>query len=207
MLQHGVLINQNNRALALNTMNFEKDIEQCLKVLNDGGLILYPTDTVWGIGCDAANAAAVERIYSLKQRPDSKAMIVLVADESDILRHVAGPDLQVFDYLQHAKKPTTVIYDGAIGFADNLVAADGSIAIRICNDTFCKHLIKRFRKPIVSTSANISGQPAAKTFAEISTAIKQGVDYIVNYRQADTTVAEPSSLIKWNNGKAEVIRP
>jgi L-threonylcarbamoyladenylate synthase len=188
-------------------VDFENDIEHCLKTLKDGGLILYPTDTVWGIGCDASSATAIEKIYSLKKRPDNKAMIVLVADESDILRHVAGPDLQVFDYLQHAMKPTTVIYEGAIGFANNLVAADGSIAIRICSDTFCRHLIKRFRKPIVSTSANISGQAAAKTFAEISTVIKQGVDYVVSYRQMDTTVAEPSSLIKWNNGKAEVIRP
>lgn len=187
-------------------VDFEKDIEQCLEVLRKGGLILYPTDTVWGIGCDATNAAAVEKIYSLKQRPDSKAMIVLVADESDILRHVAGPDLQVFDFLQHAKKPTTVIYDGAIGFADNLVAKDGSIAIRICSDIFCRHLIKRFRKPIVSTSANISGEPVAGIFSAITNAIKQGVDYIVSHRQTDATISEPSSLIKWNSGKAEVIR-
>lgn len=187
-------------------MNFEKDIEQCLKTLNDGGLILYPTDTVWGIGCDATNAAPVEKIYKLKKRPDEKAMIVLVADESDILRHVAAPDLQVFDYLQQANKPTTVIYDGAIGFADNLVAVNGSIAIRICNDIFCRHLIKRFRKPIVSTSANISGEPVARIFPEITSHIKQGVDYIVKHRQTDATIAEPSSLIKWINGKAEVIR-
>lgn len=207
MFQHGVLINQNNRALALNTMNFEKDIEQCLEVLRNGGLILYPTDTVWGIGCDAANATAVEKIYQLKKRPDEKAMIVLVADESDILRHVAAPDLQVFDYLQQTSKPTTVIYDGAIGFADNLVAADGSIAIRICNDTFCRHLIKRFRKPIVSTSANISGEPVARAFTEIREPIKQGVDYIVKHRQNDITIAEPSSLIRWEKGTAVILRP
>lgn len=188
-------------------IDFENDIEQCLQVLKEGGLILYPTDTVWGIGCDATNAAAVQKVYELKKRPDEKAMIVLVAEEAGILKHVAAPDLQLFDYLQTVSKPTTVIYDGAIGFADNLVAADGSIAIRICNDVFCRHLIKRFRKPIVSTSANISGLPAAKTFAEISPEIKRGVDYIVHYRQTDTTIAEPSSLIKWNNGKAEVIRP
>ncbi len=188
-------------------VDFEKDIEQCLEVLRNGGLILYPTDTVWGIGCDASNAAAVEKIYKLKKRPDEKAMIVLVADESDILRHVAAPDLQVFGYLQQTNKPTTVIYDGAIGFADNLVAANGSIAIRICNDIFCRHLIKRFRKPVVSTSANISGESVARIFSEIKNHIKQGVDYIVNHRQTDATIAEPSSLIKWNNGKAEVIRP
>lgn len=188
-------------------MNFEKDIEDCLKVLREGGIILYPTDTIWGIGCDATNAAAVEKIYSLKQRPDEKAMIVLVADESGILRHVAAPDLQLFDHLQTTTKPTTVIYEGAIGFADNLVAKDGSIAIRICNEIFCKHLIKRFRKPIVSTSANISGQASPKTFADISQEIKMGVDHIVNYRQDDITIAEPSSIIKWENGKLTIIRP
>ena len=184
----------------------EKDIEQCLKVLKDGGLILYPTDTVWGIGCDATNEKAVEKVYALKQRSDEKAMIVLVAEESDILKHVAAPDLHVFDHLQKTKRPTTVIYEGAIGFADNLIAKDGSIAIRICNDSFCKHLIKRFRKPVVSTSANISGQPAPKTFAEISSAIRSGVDYIVHYRQSDIKVSEPSAVIKWNNGKIEVFR-
>ena len=195
------------RALALNSMNFENDIEQCLKVLKDGGLILYPTDTVWGIGCDATNNKAVEKIYQLKRRPDNKAMIVLVADEQDVLRHVAAVDLQVFEYLEKASKPITVIYDGAIGLANNLVAADGSIAIRICREIFCRHLIKRFRKPIVSTSANISGQSVPKTFADITNEINQGVDYIVRYRQDDNTAADSSSIIKWNNGKVEILRP
>ena len=187
--------------------NFEKDIEECLKVLHSGGLILYPTDTVWGIGCDATNEAAVEKIYALKQRPDNKAMIVLLADERDVLKYVAAPDLQVFDYLEKATKPTTVIYKGAIGFADNLVGADGSIAIRICKDDFCKHLLKRIRKPLVSTSANISSQPTAKIYREINQEIKDGVDYIVNYRQDDERIVPPSSVIKWSNGKVEVLRP
>ncbi|MEQ1678197.1 MAG: L-threonylcarbamoyladenylate synthase [Chitinophagaceae bacterium] len=187
-------------------VDFENDIEQCLRVLKEGGLILYPTDTVWGIGCDATNAAAVEKIYKLKQRPDEKAMIVLVADERDVLQYVAAPDLQVFDYLEETAKPTTVIYKGAIGLADNLVAADGSIAIRICREDFCRHLIKRFRKPIVSTSANISGLPVAELFTGISDTIKAGVDHVVRYRQQDTTIAAPSSLIRWENGKVTVIR-
>ena len=187
-------------------MNFENDIENCLQVLKTGGLILYPTDTVWGIGCDATNEKAVEKIYQLKKRSDEKAMIVLVANEKDILNHVAAPDLSVFDYLEKTKKPTTVIYDGAIGFADNLIGIDGSIAIRICQEFFCRQLIKRFRKPIVSTSANISGEQVAKFFAEIVDEIKRGVDYIVNYRQNDKTIAEPSSLIKWNNGVVEILR-
>jgi L-threonylcarbamoyladenylate synthase len=188
-------------------MGFEKDIEQCLQVLREGGLILYPTDTVWGIGCDATNAAAVEKIFALKKRPDQKAMIALVADERDILQYVAGADLAVFDFLEQTTKPTTVIYDGAIGFADNLVAADGSIGIRICKEPFCRQLIKRFRKPIVSTSANFSSEPTASLFGEISEAIKAGADYVVNYRQDDITIATPSSVIKWENGSARVLRP
>lgn len=188
-------------------VDFEKDIEQCLQVLKNGGLILYPTDTVWGIGCDATNEKAVAKIYALKQRPDEKAMIVLVADQREVMQYVAAVDLQVFDYLDQAVKPTTVIYEGAIGFAGNLMAGDGSIAIRICKEEFCKHLVKRFRKPIVSTSANISGQPPAKIFAAISEEIKNGVDYIVEYRQDDTTIAEPSSVIKWNQGRVEILRP
>ncbi len=188
-------------------VNFEKDIEQCLAVLQSGGLILYPTDTVWGIGCDATNEKAVEKIYALKKRPDEKAMIVLLPDERDILKYVASPDLQVFDYLETAQKPTTVIYEGAIGFAENLVGKDGSIAIRICKEEFCRHLLKRFRKPLVSTSANISGNPSAKIFKEVTTEITGGVDYIVRYRQNDERIAEPSSVIKWSNGKIEVLRP
>ena len=194
------------RALALNNMEFEKDIEQCLQVLKNGGLILYPTDTVWGIGCDATNEKAVGKIYALKKRTDEKAMIVLVADERDVLQYTAAPDLAVFEYLQQTKKPTTVIYEGAIGLAANLVAKDGSIAIRICEDPFCKQLIKRFRKPIVSSSANISGGTVAGSFSDILTEIKKGADYIVRYRQDDTTLQSPSSIIKWINGKLEVIR-
>ena len=134
-------------------------------------------------------------------------MIVLVAGEKDVLNHVAGPDPRVFDYLKKTKRPTTVIYGGAIGLAGNLVGKDGSIAIRICQELFCRQLIIRFRKPIVSTSANISGQPVAKNFAAIDDAIKKRVDYIVRYRQDDTSIAEPSSVIKWNNGKIQVLRP
>lgn len=188
-------------------INYDNDIDNCLEVLRTGGLILYPTDTVWGIGCDATNPEAVQKIYDLKKRPDEKAMIVLVADERDVLQYTAAPDLAVFDHLQTVTKPTTVIYDGAIGLAENLVAPDGSIAIRICKDPFCKALIKRFRRPIVSTSANISGQPVAKIFSEITGEIKSGVDHIVRYRQDDNTVASPSSLIKWENGRIEILRP
>jgi L-threonylcarbamoyladenylate synthase len=187
--------------------NFENDIEQCLKVLRNGGTILYPTDTIWGIGCDATNGEAVKRIYDLKRRPDEKAMIVLVADEKEILRYVTAPDLKLFDYLESVSRPTTVIYKGAIGFAENMIGKDGSIAIRICKDEFCRHLIKRFRKPIVSTSANITGQDFPQNFSAISGEIKKNVDYTVLHRQNDNTSAEPSALIKWEKGSAIVIRP
>jgi L-threonylcarbamoyladenylate synthase len=188
-------------------MNFENDIENSLQALKNGGLILYPTDTVWGIGCDATDEKAVERIYKLKKRNDEKAMIVLLADEKEILQHVAAPDLSLFDYLDKTTKPTTVVYDGAIGFPENLTGKDGSVAIRLCRDNFCRHLLKRFRKPLVSTSANISGQPAPKIFKEISEEIKNGVDYIVRYRQHDEIPSMPSSVIKWENGQVIILRP
>jgi len=178
--------------------DFGNDIEECISVLRNGGIILYPTDTIWGIGCDATNEKAVERIFQLKNRPDQKALIVLVADEMDVLKHVANTDLRVFDYVKQSPRPVTVVYEGAIGLADNLVGKDGSVAIRITDDTFCKHLIKRFRKPIVSTSANVSGEPPARYFSEIKDEIKKGVDFVVKYRQDDDNIASPSMVIRWN---------
>lgn len=188
-------------------MEFENDILKCLEVLKSGGLILYPTDTIWGIGCDATNPNAVEKIYELKKRPDEKSLIVLVAGEKDILRYATSPDLAVFDYLKSAEKPTTVIYGGATGFADNLISSDGTVAMRICKEKFCRQLIKRFGKPIVSTSANVSGESFPKNFSEISNQIASGVDYVVKYRQNDASEAIPSALIKWEKGKATIVRP
>ena len=127
-------------------MDFTPDVENCLLTLRSGGLILYPTDTIWGIGCDATDAAAVKKIYELKKRPESKSLIVLLADEKDLLRYVTQPDLQVLDYLRTTTKPTTVIYKDPVGLADNLVSADGTIAIRLVKDDFCRHLVKRLRK-------------------------------------------------------------
>jgi L-threonylcarbamoyladenylate synthase len=187
-------------------MNFDKDIMCCLDVLASGGLILYPTDTIWGIGCDATNAAAVEKIYRLKKRSDEKSLIVLVAAEKDILQYVSEPDLAIFDHLKSVTKPTTVVYKGAINVANNLIGQDGTLAIRICRDEFCKQLIKRFRKPIVSTSANISNEPFPKNFSDIVEQIRYGVDYIVHYRQNESTIAEPSALVRWEKGKAIIVR-
>lgn len=187
---------------------FNADIEACLTVLESGGLILYPTDTIWGIGCDATNEDAVAKIFALKNRPDSKALIVLIADERSLLQYVASPHIEVFDYIQGVSKPTTIIYENAIGLAGNLLAEDGSVGIRICADEFCKHLIKRFRKPIVSTSANVSGFPAPKVFTDIDIAVKGGVDYVVAYRQDDMTRVEPSAVVKFNkDGRFTILRP
>jgi L-threonylcarbamoyladenylate synthase len=187
---------------------FIADIEACLRVLENGGLILYPTDTIWGIGCDATNEDAVAKIFALKNRPDSKALIVLIADERSLLQYVASPHIEVFDYIQGVSKPTTIVYENAIGLAGNLLAEDGSVGIRICADEFCKHLIKRFKKPIVSTSANVSGFPPPKVFTDIDIAVKGGVDYVVHYRQDDVTPVEPSAVVKCNkDGSFTILRP
>ena len=187
---------------------FNTDIEACLRVLESGGLILYPTDTIWGIGCDATSEAAVGKIFALKKRIETKALIVLIADERSLLQYVASPHIEVFDYIQGVSKPTTIIYENAIGLASNLLAEDGSVGIRICADEFCKHLIKRFRKPIVSTSANVSGFPPPKVFSDIDIAVKEGVDYMVHYRQDDTIPVEPSAVVKCNkDGSFTILRP
>ncbi len=184
---------------------FEQEIENALGALRQGKTILYPTDTIWGLGCDATDAPAVQKLYEIKQRPDSKSMIILVAEEREILQYVAAPDLAVFDFIQEQTRPTTIIFENAIGLPANLVAADGSVAIRIVQDAFCRHLIKRLRKPLVSTSANISGQPASQSFSQIPDAVKQQVDYVVQWRQDDTTPAQPSQIIKWNNNSEPTI--
>ena len=187
---------------------FENDVTSCLRVLQSGGLILYPTDTIWGIGCDATDTEAVRRVYALKQRVETKSLIVLVADQRDILKYTSQPDLRIFDFLKTVHKPTTVIYEGAIGLAPNLVNADGTIGIRLVEDEFCRHLIKRFRKPIVSTSANLSGQAAPASFNDIAAEIKIGVDYVVHHRRSDATPRQPSSIVKWNpDGTTTLIRP
>jgi L-threonylcarbamoyladenylate synthase len=190
----------------MNEQLYIEDAEKALKVLHDGGIILYPTDTIWGIGCDATNANAVEKIIALKERPAHKSFVVLVASEKDILQYTAAPDLAVFDYLQTVQKPTTIIYDHALGLAENVCGDDGSVAIRICNDEFCRYLIKRFRKPIVSTSANISNAPSPGNFPQISEQIKQGVDYIVQYKQANLTTNIASAIVRWKNGQPQIIR-
>lgn len=187
--------------------SFEQDVINALEVLRKGGIILYPTDTIWGLGCDATNEEAINKIFKIKQREESKSMIILVAEESDILKYVAAPDLAVFDFISTQEKPTTVIYENAVSLPGNLVQNDGSIAIRIVRDEFCRHLIKRLRKPIVSTSANISGDPSPVTFKDISKEIKDSVNYIVGWRQDDDNPAQHSQIVKWNkDGTVSYIR-
>lgn len=188
-------------------MQFANDIKECIAVLKNGGLILYPTDTIWGIGCDATNESAVAKIYRLKKRADEKSMVVLVADEASITKYITQPEVKIFDYIKGINKPTTVIYEGAVALAKNVVAKDGSAAIRMVKDEFCKQLIQHYKKPIVSTSANISGYPPPAIFADIDVAIKNGVDYIVQHRQDDLTPSNPSAIIKWNaDGSLTIIR-
>lgn len=176
------------------------EIRKACQVMNEGGVILYPTDTVWGIGCDATNEDAVKRVYEIKQRADSKAMLVLVDSQAKIGFYVKEVPPVAWDILDIADKPLTIIYDGARNLASNLIAEDGSVGIRITGETFSKQLCFRFRKAIVSTSANISGKPAPANFSEIEEDIKSQVDYIVNYRRGETGRPKPSGIIKLGGG-------
>lgn len=187
---------------------FKTSLQNALEALRQGEIILYPTDTVWGIGCDATNEAAVNKIYALKQRNEEKSMIILLADEKDILLYSNHPNAVIFDYIKGISKPTTVIYEGAKNLAPNLINKDGSIGIRIVKDEFCAALINAFGKPIVSTSSNISGYPAPAFFEDIDVQIKSGVHYIVQHRQDDLTPAQPSTVIKLNKeGGIQILRP
>jgi len=184
-----------------------EDIKAALEVLQKGGVILYPTDTIWGIGCDACNEAAVKRIYGIKNRVDSKSMLVLMENAALIDRYVSEVPEIAFDLMELAVKPLTIIFDGARGLAGNLIAEDGSIGIRITSEAFSAELIRRFKRPIVSTSANISGSPSPACFDEIDQQIIDNVDYVVKYRQDDNQKAVPSSIIKLGRGgEVKVIR-
>lgn len=193
-------------------MTREQDIKNAVETMRKGGVILYPTDTVWGIGCDATNAEAVKRVYEIKQREDSKALICLVDSDARMQRYFRNvPDVawQLIDSLKEATdaKPTTLILDGAINLAPNLIAEDGSLGIRITNEPFSKELCFRFQKAIVSTSANISGEPAAQNYCDIDPRILEAVDYVCWSRRQEHKPHTPSSIIKLKeNGEVTVIR-
>ncbi|MGE3654986.1 MAG: L-threonylcarbamoyladenylate synthase [Flavobacteriales bacterium] len=182
------------------------DINKCIDVLKAGGIILYPTDTVWGIGCDATNEEAVQKIYNLKQREDSKSMIVIVANDAMLQKYVVEVPELAWDIIDLATKPTTIIYPEAKNLARNVISSDKSIAIRVIKDGFCNQLAYKFNKPIVSTSANISTKPTPKNFQEISNEIKNNVDFIVNPQQNKGN-EKPSSIIKIGlKGEIQIIR-
>ncbi len=185
----------------------DAEIVQCLKTLSAGGLILYPTDTVWGIGCDATNAEAVKRVYQLKRRDDNKALIVLIDSVDHLDHYVIDVPMIARELIDVAVKPLTIIYEGAYNLAPNLMGEGESVGIRIPSDEFCHRLCERYGKPIVSTSANMSGQPTATTFAAIDESIVQGVDYAVNYRRDEATPRQPSNIIMLHrDGTFKIIR-
>lgn len=185
----------------------EEDLKKCVEVLKNGGIILYPTDTIWGIGCDATNEKAVKRIYDLKRRADNKAMLVLLDSAEHLDHYVVDVPEMAYELIDVAVEPLTIIYDGAYNLAKNLLGEDDSVGIRISHEKFSQTLCEMFHRPIVSTSANISGHPSAKTFAEIEKEIKQGVDYVVKYRQNDDTPHKSSNILKLGcDGTFKIIR-
>lgn len=193
--------------MAVKKKIMREEIQQALTILRAGGLILYPTDTVWGIGCDASNPEAIKKVYELKNRADSKALITLVASEVMLERTVVNmPDI-AWDLIDASEKPLTIIYQKVKGIADNAIAEDGSCAIRLPKDQFCQQLVQRLGKPLISTSANTSGSPTPQSFQDIESSILSGVDYVVNLRQQEKSKNTPSSIILLkNNGEIKIIR-
>lgn len=189
-------------------LRYEKeDLQEAIRVMKEGGIILYPTDTVWGIGCDASNEEAVQKIFRLKQRQDSKAMLCLLDAPGKLQGYVSQVPDMAWDLIELTTKPLTIIYPGAKNVAPSLIAEDGSLGIRITDELFSKALCNGLKHPVVSTSANISGQPAARFFNEISAEIVAGVDYVCKFRQNDHSEAKPSSIIKLGvNNEVQVIR-
>lgn len=184
----------------------QTEINNAIKILKQGGIILYPTDTVWGIGCDATKFDAVEKIFQLKQRAETKSMICLVSDLKMLNHYIENIPEAAYNILKYAINPTTIIYDRPLRVTENLIAKDNTLAIRVVKDGFCNKLIRKLKKPLVSTSANISGKPTPKSFKEISREILKGVDYVVNLPHEKKAV-KPSSIIKLSNdGKVIVIR-
>lgn len=188
-------------------MTREEDIRRAVETMRNGGVILYPTDTVWGIGCDATNAEAVAKVYKIKQRDDSKAMICLIDSDVRLQRYVRNVPPVAWDLIDCAEKPLTVIFDGASGLAPNLLSADGSVALRITKEPFSKELCYRFQGAIVSTSANISGQPTAQNYRDIAPELLDAVDYVCWSRRQEHKPHTPSSIVRLRmNGEIEVIR-
>lgn len=183
------------------------DINQALETLKNGGLILYPTDTIWGIGCDATNPEAIEKVFALKGRDKSKSMLILLHNDNQLASYVKEIPEVAYELIEATDRPLTIVYSGAKNLAPNALAEDGSIGIRIVDHPFCQQLLQRFRKPIISTSANISGEHSALIFDDISEKIKNGVDYIVQFGQQHKQTGVPSMIMKLDpSGKFEFLR-
>jgi L-threonylcarbamoyladenylate synthase len=192
----------------MNTKDYNEEIEWCIQILKSGGTILYPTDTIWGIGCDATNPKAVGKVYSIKQRTESKSLIILVDTFDKIAHYVTKVPDVAFDLVKNIDTPVTIIYSGAQNLANNVIAPDGTIAIRVVNDAFCQQLISRFGKPIVSSSANVSGDPTPLFFNNISKQIINDVDYTVGINHEKINHTKPSTIIRLHeNGEFLIIRP
>ena len=186
---------------------FGTDLSAALKVLRSGGVILYPTDTVWGLGCDTTNAMAVKRIFEIKQRAENKSLIILVNSVAMLERYVSNPPEVALEMAELSERPLTVVYDSGKSLAEGVASADGSVGVRVCTEPFCDALIDYLRKPLVSTSANISGSSAPAIFDEISEEVKAAVDYVCLWRQDDRSRARPSSVIKVSgNGVVKILR-
>jgi L-threonylcarbamoyladenylate synthase len=185
----------------------ENDIRNSLEVLKRGGIILYPTDTIWGIGCDATNQEAVDKIFRIKKRKDEKSLLVLIDDPERLSDYVIEIPKIAWELVTLSDEPLTIVYPGGVNLASNIMHSDGSVGIRITGDTFCKELIRQLGKPLISTSANISGKPSPSVFTDIAENIKSTVDYIVKWRQDDVVRKNPSSVIKLGlKGEIEIIR-
>lgn len=181
-------------------MAMKEEINKALEVLKNGGVILYPTDTVWGLGCDATNMEAVTKVNEIKGRSADKSLIVLLDTDNKLQSYVNDVPEVAYDLIEYTEKPLTVIFSNAKNLASNVINADGSVGIRIPKHDFCQQLIQRFRKPIVSTSANISGEPTPKFFYEISEDVKDAVDYVVDLEQENRTPKQPSTIVKLGSG-------
>ena len=183
------------------------EVAKALKVIQEGGIILYPTDTIWGIGCDATNSEAIRKVYKLKQRNEAKSMIILLDSENKLDSYVGEVNHLAYDLIEYAESPLTLVMPGAKNISTDIIAGDGSIGVRVTRHPFCQQLIQRMRKPLVSTSANISGKPSPQYFAQIEPEIINGVDYVVDIDQHDMEIKTPSTIMRLEpNGKFEFIR-
>lgn len=198
----------NEKTVAPIDKKMQEEIDKAAAIVKNGGIILYPTDTVWGIGCDASNPEAVKKVFDLKQRADNKAMIVLVGNIDDVYNYVESVPEVACDLIEFSERPLTIVYDKGVRLAPALLGEDGSVGIRVTREAFSAGLCRKLRRPLISTSANISGEPTPTFFNEISEAILKGVDYVVDFRRDDMTKRSPSTVMRLTeSGEFKILRP